>query len=170
MGLFDFWRTIPEGFLRPKGDGDLIDRIVRYRGAGSSVDGIHTLRGQQIDDLDYQLMGADNSCAAANFPHISRDAGGIRQLRWFAINRRSEISKRSFGNSHGSSDDGGKTYYTETALLDIPKPEYQAPPEEVVWHHNRVTELRKQGVEQSERIRIMTEERQHRPWITQAAA
>lgn len=142
-------------------DEDLVARVLRYRGAGSSVDGIHTLHGLQIDDLDYALMGADNSCARINNPAAH---GGFRQLQWFAIKKGSELSKRSFGNSHGSSDDGGKTFYTETALLDIPRREYQSAPEEVVWHHRRVVELRKLGVEQAERVRTMDEERKTKPW------
>lgn len=151
-----------------QGDDDLAARVLRYRGAGSSADGSRTLHGLQIDDLDYALMGADNSCARINNPTVSEDShGGFRQLQWFAIKKGSELSKKSFGNSHGSSDDGGKTFYTETALLDIPKREFQSSPQEVVWHHKRVVELRKQGVDQPERVRLMNEERKSKPWLRQ---
>jgi hypothetical protein len=145
---------------------DLIRRVLRYRRSGFIVDGIHTLQGFQIDDVDYSLMGADNSCSEINHPEIGQDSDekGFRQLLWFAIKKGTEISKRSFGNSHGSSDDGGKTYYTETAMLDIPKRQYQSSPEEVVWHHLRVNELRKKGVKQPERVYIMSKERKSKPW------
>ena len=151
-------------------DAALIARIERYRGAGSGCDGLHTLSQPTIDDLDYQLMGADNSCAHANFPDLPEGQDGIRQLLWFALKKGSDISKRHHWNSHGTSYDGGKTYITETALLDIPKLQYQASPQEVVWHHRRVEELRADGVERPDRIRIMTEERRSRPWVSLAAA
>jgi hypothetical protein len=159
------------GFFTRQSEASLTRRILRYRTAGSGQDGIHTLSSPKIDDLDYALMGADNSCARENFPDVSEGAhDGFRQLQWFAIKKGTELSKRSFGNSHGSSDDGGKTYFTETALLDIPKEQYQAAPEEVVWHHLRVTELRKQGVERADRIRMMTDERKSKPWLKSCAA
>jgi hypothetical protein len=144
-------------------EDDLIGRVNRYRQAGSNVDGPHTLRGYQVDDLDYALMGADNSCARINHPDVdrwTREAGV-----WFAIDKRSDLARKSFGNSHGTSHDGGKTYITETALMGIPRPEYQASPEEVVWHHRRVAELKYRGVAQPERVHIMTAERADKPWL-----
>ena len=138
---------------------DLVERVRRYRSAGSSADGLHTLLGYQVDDLDYALQGADNSCAKANHP--GRD---VIMGQWFAIKKGSALSRAFLGNSHGSSDDGGKTFYNESGYLSIPHPEFQCSPEEVVWHRRRVDELRAQDVPQPERVRIMTEERAGKPW------
>lgn len=140
----------------------LEQRILAYRTAGSDVDGLRTLSLRPIDDLDYRLMGADNSAAAANHPTVGPRE--LRQFLLFAIDQNSELSKRQFGNSHGISHDGGKTFRTETALLDIPKLEYQASPEEVVWQLHRVDELRAQDMPQAERMRVMTAERAEKPW------
>lgn len=134
-------------------------RVLRYRRAGSDSDGLHILMGYQVDDLDYALQGADNSCARINHPGIEVATG-----QWFAIKKGSDLSKRWLGNSHGSSDDGGKTFYNESAYLGMPRAKFQSSPAEVVWHHSRVTELRGQGIEQSERVRIMTAERANKPW------
>lgn len=139
---------------------NLITRINRYRGAGHAQDGLHTLQGYQVDDLDYALMGADCSCA-----RIANGGKDATTGEWFAIQKGTKLSRMSIGNSHGRSDDGGKTYYNENGYLSIPRPEFQVSPEEVVWHHVRVTELRGQGVEQPERVRIMTEERASKPWL-----
>jgi len=156
--------TWPFKNARLLGGPSLADRVHRYRTAGSSVDGIHTLRGLKIDDLDYALMGADNACAKIAFGENATTG------EWFAIDRKSELAKKSFGNSHGSSDDGGRTFYTETAYLEIPKHDCRCPVEEVIWHHRRVTELREQGVERPERIRIMTSERALEPWNARTTA
>jgi hypothetical protein len=116
------------------------------------------LRDPTIDDLDYALMGADNACARIKCGTEATTG------KWVAINKHSELASRSFGNSHGTSYDGGKTYRTEVAYLEAPKADCLVDAAEVVWHHCRVTELRKAGVAQPERVRIMNEERAFKPW------
>ncbi len=142
---------------------NLYKRIVRYRIGGGQEDGLHTLLGKGIDDRDYLLMGCDCSCSRINYPDISE--GELITGQWFKLKKGSDISKRLFGNSHGTSDDGGKTFYTETAYFGIPAHRYSSSVEEVVWHFQRVTKLRRQNVPNSERIRIMTEERALKPWV-----
>ena len=161
--MFSALRSI---FSRVTGSGkvDLVSRVLRYRGGGCSSGGIQVLAALEVDDLDYQLMGADNSCASINNPGVLLGTGGIRQLRWFAIKPGSKLSGRSFGNSQSSSYDKGKTWVTESAMLEIPKPEYQASPDEVVWHHQRVTALKNAGVDTPARVAIMMEERKQKPW------
>lgn len=140
---------------------DLVARVNRYRGGGHDDDGLHTLQGYELDDLDFALQGADNSCARIAHPGVDVTMG-----QWFAILKGTELSRLALGNSHGTSDDGGKTWYNETGYLSIPRTEYRVSPEEVVWHHLRVTALRAEGVEQPARVRIMTEERAARPWLS----
>lgn len=143
-------------------DADLVGRIKTYRSAGSEDDGLHVLSGHVIDDIDYALMAADNSCARIKAG--TDDGSTFIESRWYRIDLGSQLARRSFFNSHGVSHDGGKTFLTEAALLGIPKPQYQVSAEEVVWHHRRVHGLKKRGVSQSERMRIMTLERQSSPW------
>jgi hypothetical protein len=151
------WRRLNLGTI---GGPSLLERVRRYRSGGHAADGIHMLRSYQIDDLDYQLMGADNSCARIAFgPEASTG-------EWFAINPRSDLAREHFGNSHGTSYDGGKTFLTESAYMEVPRADCRVPTEEVVWHHLRVTELRKQGVEQPKRVEMMTAERASKPWAT----
>lgn len=139
--------------------GSLAERIARLSGAGHQDDGLHTLSGYKIDDLDYALMGAANACANIAFGPDATTG------QWFAISKKSDLARQSFGNAHGSSDDGGKTWYTETAYLEVPKPGHWVSAEEIIWHHERVKALRQSGVERPERIRIMNEERQRKPWL-----
>ena len=140
----------------------LVDRVRRYRAAGSLADGPHLLfDAVKIDATDYALMGADNSCARIKSDEAPPEHHS--ENRWFAI-ARSWTDAPYFYNHHGASEDGGKTFYIESALLSVPRAEYQASPEEVVWHYLRVRELTEQGVEQARRIEVMTGERAARPW------
>ncbi len=139
---------------------DLITRVNRYRGQGFSEGGRNTAFSYKVDDLDYQLMGADNSCARIAFGEEQSRSGA-----WFAIDPHSKLAQKPFGNSEGTSYDGGKTFITESAYLAVPKPECRVSPEEVVWHHLRVVALKAAGIDQPERMRLMTEERQSKPWL-----
>lgn len=138
----------------------LIGRVHRYRGIGSSSAGLQMLSAPQIDDLDYALQGADISCARVNFPKEREPTTGD----WFAIKKGSKLSKKSLGNSHGSTDIWGRDC-NEDGFLSIPKRQFQVSAQEVVWHHLRVKELREQGISQPSRILVMIEERKSRPWL-----
>lgn len=138
-------------------------RVEVYRRGGSTEDGIHVLFDPvKITRRDYELMAADNSCARIKSGGLSGDV--TLQGLWFAVARDSGLDPNAFWNSHGSSDDGGKTWYLEALHTHIPKPEWRVSPAEVVWHRRRVDALKAAGVEQEERTRIMMEERSARPW------
>ncbi len=141
---------------------NLIERIVSYRGGRSENDGIHMLfKETGVDDLAWDLMGADNSTAQVNSGLSFEDC---TEGRWFKITDGSALAKRHFGNSHGSLSSEGEDI-TESAYMSIPKPQYQADPREVAWHHLRVTDLRAESVPQEDRVRIMTAERATSPWL-----
>lgn len=140
----------------------LAARVRAIRGAGSSTDGLHTLSlPVKITEADYWLMGSDNSSAARNFPDISRKER--EEQRWFAAAR--GWNPPSW-NSHGISEDGGKTYHVETFLTSLPRSQYQATPEEVAWHAIRVKELRAAQMPIEQRVKTMTREAKEQPWKT----
>ena len=149
-------------FTEPRGL-DLVERVVSYRGGGSENNGIHMLFEKTgVDDLDWDLMGADNSTAQVNTGLSFEE---YSEGRWFKIADGSALAKNNhFGNSHGYRSKTGEDI-TESAYMCIPKPQYQADPVEVVWHHLRVAELRAENVPQEDRVRIMTAERAASPWL-----
>lgn len=155
LGAFVLWRT------KMTGSADLVARVVAYRSTGSASDGLHVLREHEIDALDYALMGADNSCA--RIKSGLDDPYKHSEGRWYRVSER-WTDPPNFSNAHGISSDGGKTYRTESALMSVPRQEFQVSPEEVVWHYRRELALRTEGVSQDERVRLITADRAMQPW------
>lgn len=151
------------------GEGERLKcRIVAYRTQGSTDDGVHVVvSAHRLDDLDFTLMRADISCSKKRHPAIPDSE--LIEGRWYTIEKNSELAKREFLNSHGSSDDGGTSFYNETAFLGLPRSEYQVSPEEVVWHKLRVDQLRTLGVPLEERLHVLAAERALSPWTNKRA-
>lgn len=153
------------GFYSYYGQGDapetpssLAQRVIAYRKGGSTSPMAAVSTGHvTITKRDYELMGADNSCARIAAGDRQVDEGYVAQA-WFTISPGWK-DHPWFPNSTYIDD------VIESALLSIPLPEYQVTPEEVVWHLLRVEELRRQSVPQEERMRRMNEERKSKPWL-----
>lgn len=110
----------------------------------------------------YALMAADNSCALIK---SGKSWNETMEGHWFAVDPSWKNAPR-FSNAHASSIDDGKTFLYEDAYMEIPRPEYQVYPIEVVWHRNRVDALKAEGKSQEERNRIMSYERVSLPWLS----
>lgn len=138
----------------------LAERVKELRSTGTKTDGpLAAVQTVKINDNDYMLMGADNSCANRNFPDVSR--AEREEGLWFAG---SEDLTADFANAHLTKDEKTGKLVVDCFYATRPRKEYQASPEEVAWHLLRVLELRKAGKPLEERMELMRTEAKTKPW------
>jgi hypothetical protein len=141
----------------------IVNRINEIRNAGSNANSFDLLTSPvKISANDYLLMGCDNSSARRNYPHLSRSER--EQGVWYA--GADDLPEIAAGhNLSGQVRDDG-TIKIDSFYTNMPRPEFQAAPEEVAWHYTRIVDLRAQGMPQEQRIETMTREAKTKPWLS----
>ena len=140
----------------------LAERIKLLRNAGLSSNSSAILTSDiKVSENDYLLMGSDNSCARRNFPDIPQEE--LYDFFWFAGD--SDLSEEAAGyNATFTQSKDGK-WLVDSFRTNLPKPQYQASPEEVAWHYMRLKELRQKDVPRDQRIKSMQAESYNKPWL-----
>jgi len=112
------------------------DRIAEIRQGGWEKEGVHMIYAPvKISADDYFLMGCDNSSAQRDHPELSPEER--EESFWFAGGDDLTSSKINSGNYEATKNSDG-SWHVDSFYTTLPKPEYQASPEEVAWHYVRV--------------------------------